>query len=405
MKSAYRKLVLGSVMALAAVSMSASAYSESSFYYRTSKTGLIDRPSNLPPVDTGEGGSGDTGGDSGGGESQNLDIAIQVPSPFGLTVGSFMELPLLKIGDVSGVSYRAGPDAYMPGLVVGASGAVSGLPTAAADTEYRIEVEAYKGETVLAVDSVSKTLRAPLVIDGIPDDISYSILDPFPTTGITATTHGGDSASLQWSMNGAPDWLDVVSGTPGTAHLAVKEGHEAAYTSVRSIFLSAVDGEGRTASSPSFSFEALEALSCETGPVGTACPDGAIYVGDNPVTGIRIYAATEDEPGTFYVTDGVYGVPTSQDDGEPNTTAMANLSPPSRFPAANQCRLRGSVWYLPAIKELETAFRSGVGNFMGSGRYWSSTSTTTVNYYSIIAASGTTQAIGPSKYYVRCVRH
>lgn len=92
---------------------------------------------------------------------------------------------------------------------------------------------------------------------------------------------------------------------------------------------------------------------CLTGPVGTACTtDGAIYVGSD--TGVRVYLAPSDEPGTFaWKTSNTDTAGTSSmTNGVANTAAMIAAGA-AAHPAANACYTKAptGTWYLPADSE------------------------------------------------------
>lgn len=113
---------------------------------------------------------------------------------------------------------------------------------------------------------------------------------------------------------------------------------------------------------------------CETGPIGTACADGAIYAGTS--SGNRIYAAAADEGMYQWRTTNSILVGSSQTDGVTNTDAMIAFP---THPAAEACRAKGPEWYLPAIIELDVLYtnRVAIGGFNASGSwpdgfYWSS---------------------------------
>lgn len=114
---------------------------------------------------------------------------------------------------------------------------------------------------------------------------------------------------------------------------------------------------------------------CETGPIGTACADGAVYAGT--LSGTRLYAAPADESGTFLwkTSNTATAGTTSTTDGSANTDAMA-VAGLAAHPAGQACRNRGSEWYLPALDELNVLYanHSGVGGFdVVDSYYWSST--------------------------------
>jgi hypothetical protein len=155
--------------------------------------------------------------------------------------------------------------------------------------------------------------------------------------------------------------------------------------------------------------------SCTTGAIGTACSDGAIYIGD--AGGNRIYAAAADESSALQwktVNTATSGT-SDTSDGQANTDAMM-ADDPALHPAGNACATKAPLgtWYMPANDELNlvwtnradidlaaTGFSTG-----GSDYYWSSTE--------FSAAVGTAQSFNNGaqgglytkngSYLVRCVR-
>jgi hypothetical protein len=154
--------------------------------------------------------------------------------------------------------------------------------------------------------------------------------------------------------------------------------------------------------------------SCETGPVGTPCSDGAIYAGTLESTNTRLYAAPADEETGLTWNNGTSNWTTtgttSLTDGLSNTNTLMALSDAGApYKAAAVCRARGSGWYLPALDELNELFKTKdtVGGYTTTGSYYWSSS----EHYSSVARvqrfSDGGQAYGSKSYthiLVRCVR-
>lgn len=190
------------------------------------------------------------------------------------------------------------------------------------------------------------------------------------STTVTATD---DSGTVTYSKDSGAGWISVNSSTgeltgtaPGSA-------------TTDSITVIATDPSGNTATR-TFDVEVQTAAAdpCETGPEGTVCTsDGAIYAGE--LGGIRIYAAPQDETGTFEWGSGYNDDADSNTDGLTNTNNL--VADGHSHPAAAICRNEhGADWYLPAIDELDVLYnnRSAIdanadGSFNTGTAYWSST--------------------------------
>lgn len=89
--------------------------------------------------------------------------------------------------------------------------------------------------------------------------------------------------------------------------------------------------------------------------IGCVAADGAIYAGST-VGGSPMYVATADETasswGGMKEACGPGGLKNSIDDGLTNTDLLVSDS--HSHPAADACRARGTNWYLPSDKELQT---------------------------------------------------
>lgn len=181
-------------------------------------------------------------------EDMTMSASLAVPSPFGLTLGSSIAVPLNVSGNTSGVTYEAAPGAAMPGLSVDPStGEVTGTPVGTAGTPFTVSVVAMRGGEVVAQDSFVRTLRQPLEITAVPPDIRFIKGEAFPATTAVAQSSGGDESSVEWALSNAPDWLEVVRDGPANhARLRVKEGHAVAVTDSADVTLAASDGEGRS---------------------------------------------------------------------------------------------------------------------------------------------------------------
>jgi hypothetical protein len=176
-------------------------------------------------------------------------LAFDVSNSFGLTTGQAISLQLAGTLDLDGVTYRASPDAVASGLIVNpATGMVSGIPSAAAGTEYSILVEAIVDDTVVATASLNRTLREPLSVTVGPDDMNLVAGDDFPTEGIQVATTGGDRQSFNWSLSNAPSWLTIESSGDGTAVLKQVSGQPITEVANLTATVNVVDSEGREAS-------------------------------------------------------------------------------------------------------------------------------------------------------------
>lgn len=198
------------------------------------------------------------------------------------------------------------------------------------------------------------------------------------------TCDAGDlSGSFEYqscTVNGAADCsLDgqtVAHGDSFTFYSV--EGH----SNCASVGSNRTCNDGSLSGDPSFQYASCETLPCDTGPVGTVCPDGAVYAGD--FGGVRLYAAASDEPGTYTWNNGgantasyVEVGATSWTDGADNTDMLvAATDAGSPYIAARTCRNKGPQWYLPSLDEQMVLYnnRDAIGNFDTSGTiYWSST--------------------------------
>lgn len=125
-----------------------------------------------------------------------------------------------------------------------------------------------------------------------------------------------------------------------------------------------------------------ERESCETGPIGSVCSDGAIYAGDN-YDGSRFFIAPEDEPSrlqfatTNFTPSYSQTVDEMENDGFLNSSLIHPENPGRVFPATDACQARGPLWYLPSILEMRKVFDNisllDHANFPGdSPSYWTS---------------------------------
>lgn len=161
---------------------------------------------------------------------------------------------------------------------------------------------------------------------------------------------------------------------------------------------------------------------CETGPIGTPCSDGAIYIGNNPVSGIRIYVSASDDGAGITWNNGSSswvdtpmtncmtgtGAQDSCYSGYANTTLLYNLSASYQIPyrAARLCRDKGVDWYLPSVRELKVVFdnKSHLSGIQ-SGRYWSSSERTNGTSWFMFLSNGTPSSDNRFQpHLVRCVR-
>jgi hypothetical protein len=159
---------------------------------------------------------------------------------------------------------------------------------------------------------------------------------------------------------------------------------------------------------------------CTTGPVGTACADGAVYLGT--VGGNRIYAAAADEPSTFkwdsHPSMIVDADADSLTDGLANTTWMAAQG--AYYSAALACATKApaGTWYLPARDELALLWDNGnrksppgqvnltALGIHASSYYWSSTEYNISNAWVQRFSDGNQNGHGKNtgSYTQRCVR-
>ncbi len=157
--------------------------------------------------------------------------------------------------------------------------------------------------------------------------------------------------------------------------------------------------------------EALPVPACETGPVGTPCPDGSKYAGS--VGGVRFYAAANDESISPSWNNGTSNFTetgaTSTYDGKANTDILVGLSDAGApYTAAAGCRWKGEDWYLPSKDELNVMYtnRVAIGGFNTGGTYyWSSSEYD--NYYAWVQGFSDGDQAGYYKVtnrLVRCVR-
>ena len=174
-----------------------------------------------------------------------VTISLDVPSPFGLTVNQGVSIGLTVEDGNEGLTFRPAEGSFMPGLSVdAATGTVSGTPASPAGTEFAIAVEAVRNDFVVgATQTVSRILRDPIDIDIVPESVRLATGEPLLMTIFGAV--GGDQDTIEWSLQNAPDWLDVLASGPGQAILAVASGHEAAETPERTVSVVAADAEGR----------------------------------------------------------------------------------------------------------------------------------------------------------------
>ena len=182
-------------------------------------------------------------------EVSTASIALNVPSPFGLTTGQPVSLTLEGVNGLDGIEYVAAGDAAMEGLTVNpTTGAVTGTPNGPAGTVYHIAVDAVRSNAVIASASVDRTLRDPLAITTIPSGLELTAGETLPTDGMEVAVSGGDQASISWSLEGAPAWLTVEETEDGTSVLTRAEGENVSETEATTVTVTARDSEGRETS-------------------------------------------------------------------------------------------------------------------------------------------------------------
>lgn len=175
-----------------------------------------------------------------------VSVTLVPTAKLALTTGVEIAIPASVTG-ATGTTCRAAYAAAMPGLEVDPSTCnVSGAPTAAVDTPYRIAVEVVRGATVVAgSNTVNAVLRAPLKVDVVPEDIMVVADGTMPTAGLAAAATGGHQQALRWSLDNAPEWIEVVAGANGTAALRLKPGFVIVEMPKRTVTIVAEDDEGR----------------------------------------------------------------------------------------------------------------------------------------------------------------
>lgn len=154
---------------------------------------------------------------------------------------------------------------------------------------------------------------------------------------------------------------------------------------------------------------------CASGPVGTVCPDGAIYIGELYST--RLYVAPADQGSTYAWGPGNTATGARDElDGQKNTNWLKAQTDVSHD-AAKACSTKApaGTWYLPAINELWALVNNstrggGVIDLSAIGIqddfYWSSTGTEYADAVAMEFANNSNFAyIRKSQhYYVRCFR-
>lgn len=162
-------------------------------------------------------------------------------------------------------------------------------------------------------------------------------------------------------------------------------------------------------------------ITCKNGPLGMPCEDGAIYIGNHPLSDARLYVSAVDDGVGIPWGDGsvpfvptmtycpsVSGTQTTCANGYENTTLLYNLGTdpaPAPYSAARLCRDKGADWYLPAVQELKIIFDnrehlSGISMSL----YWSS-SEASVGHAKVIAVGYPDYANQKAQMHrVRCMR-
>lgn len=163
----------------------------------------------------------------------------------------------------------------------------------------------------------------------------------------------------------------------GQSHIfyTVEEDEDCSlYAQVRNCVDKSFDGD------PAYKYASCTSPeACKTGPLGSPCSDGAIYIGNHPDSGHRLYVSpendSEDIPWNNGLNNwvdtsmtncsGLEGSAESCADGWGNTSILYNLgtSPsPAPYQASRLCWGKGEGWYLPSIRELKDVifFEQGV---------------------------------------------
>ncbi len=124
---------------------------------------------------------------------------------------------------------------------------------------------------------------------------------------------------------------------------------------------------------------------CTTGPVGSICADGAVYVGvyQGITPAVRLYARQAPMAGGNWSRPNVCLGINNNFDGLTNTnTTLANChTPPTKTaPAVAACRDLGASWYLPSLEELKFLYEREqfvpdlyLSRNTGNEVYWTST--------------------------------
>lgn len=231
---------------------------------------------------------------------------------------------------------------------------LTGNPTAPGEYGVRVRAtDAYDNwsertfQVVVAVDTEAPVWTTEPLLAAGTVGTSYS------SPRVTATDNSGGAVTFS-APNGMPTGFSFtssrISGVPTSAGSV-------------EILLRATDPSGNY-SDRTFVIN-VAAVSCLTGPVGTVCEDGAIYVGTSSG---RVYVAPSDEPGTYQwsLTNTSTVSSSSISNGKTGTDAMVAKG---GHPAAEACRARGEQWYLPARDEAALFANKGsmIGGFFPVG--------------------------------------
>jgi hypothetical protein len=158
---------------------------------------------------------------------------------------------------------------------------------------------------------------------------------------------------------------------------------------------------------------------------GTLCADGSIYAGKSPDGNVKMYTQRCDLGQTWngstcagsrftltFATASTVTGYTNYTTGKANTAGLNALVDGGQpYQAVSDCVALNedghTDWYLPAENELSVVYGNypAIGNFQGSGYYWSSTDANFSNGFYVRFADGYNGATSKTTVYsARCVR-
>lgn len=192
---------------------------------------------------------------AGGGSGSESGVSIRYNTPFAPTIGANVDMPLTVTGSAAGMTFARASSYSMDGLTVDLStGRVTGTPAGTDGQTYSFQVQGTRGDgsTVLS-NVVSGTIRQPLIIQTMPNNVSISGGAAFPTnpSEVTAVTVGGYQSGVTFDMTGEPTWLELAPTAQGQAQIRVRSGHQMAdFTG--NVQIVARDSEGRQSAPRTF---------------------------------------------------------------------------------------------------------------------------------------------------------